>query len=522
MARLLRQAIPKRKGQKGVAVGQPPDGFLRILLLALLGLAFTGCAKESAADAGIVDASEPGDATRLRDVLRPFDGGPPPPDVYDAGDDAPDAGDDAGPWTSEWNTEPSVEIVDATPCEDWEHIAPFPRALPDDSTPRQLWRFQPELDPMYAAGRARFNNQVLDPVVSPDGTIWVKGPSSTDIMQVTRDGRMRRWYYTGALADGAVLRGTLSALPNGKVIVNRHRDGIGSIIQFDPNWDRRTWLVPTGTPILTGLQAGGDTQFAVGPGGMLYITSRNYVTATCQGLRVLWVLTNRVRPGSHRQAGRLWPRVMPDGNLVLSGFDQRVHRVSPEGEILSSIFYFPEADRNLWRVRETHLANRSVVHLFDEEDLNGNVDRIFQVIANGETTGPQFFGQSPRLSPGGNLLFENATRDTLFAVAPTYTVRTFPLVPGATLSPWLADGSLIHVQDALVRSLFTDDGLQPQWSISVHFGGGPVIDGEGRVYTASSDGLSAVQLDELPPPLSTCVNGYCNAHHDNRIRPAEE
>ena len=187
---------------------------LPLILVLFICVLSVACGDGLAVDAGL-DVG--GDSDDVRDVFENPDTFE-EPDVPRVRDASPDT---SGPRV--WHHEPQLEVL-STECEDWDSVPRMPRALPEDATPRVLWRYRPGLDPLYDFGRADGRSYVGEqPVVSPDGTVWVHGPRAADVTQVSRDGRMRRWFRVGGQDENdpeirAHLARQLLALPDGVVV----------------------------------------------------------------------------------------------------------------------------------------------------------------------------------------------------------------------------------------------------------------------------------------------------------------
>ena len=115
-------------------------------------------------------------------------------------DETPDLGSEAGPdsgpdsgWTSEWLDEPLIEIVDVSPCEDWESVTPATRGLPVDSTPRALWHHFAGNQPSYHPEQHQERTYVRNPVVGMDGSIWFAGPGPYELTHLSCDGEFLGW-----------------------------------------------------------------------------------------------------------------------------------------------------------------------------------------------------------------------------------------------------------------------------------------------------------------------------------------
>lgn len=134
------------------------------------------------------------------------DAGPQP---RDAGIDAPDAGP-PGPFCPDL---PDVlEVYSTEPCPPWE-VAPeaIPRGLPEDPTPRVLWRFnleeelsRPELrEILDAVGFITHPAGFRGPIsVGPDGHLYGVGPNQWSVMSISRDGTFR-WARRLVMPDSA-------------------------------------------------------------------------------------------------------------------------------------------------------------------------------------------------------------------------------------------------------------------------------------------------------------------------------
>ncbi|MFK8004361.1 MAG: hypothetical protein AB8H86_32645 [Polyangiales bacterium] len=449
------------------------------------------------------------------------------PDVTDVG--PRDARDASGP-PAPWRHEPIITIQSTEPCEDWAAVEPMPRGLPGDATPRLLWRYRPSEDPLYSGAAASNYSGVSEPVVSPDGTIWVRGPRAAHVTQLSRDGHMRRWFRAGGANedDPQILSrlGPLLPLPDGRVVGAIYtEDGPrGGLSIMNPN---RRFLPAENAEagaILSGLNY--YTILAVGPQGMVYATAGNKLYATCQGERLMWTLTNEgIDPGIGD--GRFfYLRVDADGRVVVSGGAQRSYRINPQ---LLSIDAFepPGVEDGEANVLLAQTPSLSVFNTYDR-----SLETILLVTSDGHY---RLGGEAgAQLSPVGPVHFWNGQ---LVALDPPYSgePRPIPMHAQFTLgrSRWFDTGEWVNLNNGVTR--YSEQG-EEVWNVPVAAEGEDaglggeirvsVMDQTGVVFAALQVGLAAIELaaiqtDGLPPPMSVCVENGCNAHRDRWVRPAE-
>ncbi|MFT5352884.1 MAG: hypothetical protein ACI9KE_000081 [Polyangiales bacterium] len=484
---------------------------------ALLIVFALGCGDDSEADSSVDVGTEDVDVTDVG-----------PPDVQDS----------SGP-PAEWRHEPVITVQSTEPCEDWVPVEPMPRGLPGDATPRLLWRYRPANDPRYSGPVAAFYSGVSEPVVSPDGTIWVRGPRAAHVTQLSRDGLMRRWFRAGGADENdpgiSARLGPLLPLPDGRVVAAIYSEDqhprVGGLRVMDPRAPFSPAANATGGAPIRGLEY--HTALAVGPGGMVYATGGNKLYATCQGERLMWTLTNEeIEPSIPFASSFSYLRVETDGSLVLSG-GQRVYRVNPDTrEIQTSQPIAIERDKLLALIGELEAPATSIYHVTDGEDsdlvvLAGGNETRLEGIANGN------------LSPTGAVIFFDAAAGALFALDPPYDLQPRTIAWEGQYNPvfsrWLDGGDWVGGRIAPGLQRFTGNG-EEVWNVPVAAEGESavlsgvirvsVMDQTGVVFAALRVGLApielaAIQTDGLPPPMNVCVENGCNAHRDRWVRPAE-
>ncbi|MFT5352885.1 MAG: hypothetical protein ACI9KE_000082 [Polyangiales bacterium] len=496
-------------------------GIDRGLVLLLLLASVVGCGDDAVPDASEDAGSEDVDAQEAdaQEV-----------DVQDTG--GPDARDSSGP-PAPWRHEPVITVQSAEPCEDWVPVEPMPRGLPDDATPRLLWRYRPANDPRYSGPDAIFLSNVSEPVVSPDGTIWVHGPRAAHVTQLSRDGLMRRWFLAGGADenDPKILYslGPLLPLPDGRVVA--------SVAWVDESFPGvLTVMDPSGsfspaTPAVSGARLSGldsNTKLAVGPGGMVYATGGNKLYATCRGERLMWTLTNElIEPGVGE--GRFtYFRVEADGTVVLSGGMQRLYYVDPSSHQVEASQPVALERNEVVSLVGTTLTSSLMYVSDDRESDMVVVTRGAQVQLAGALSG------SGSISPTGSVHYWSGQP---LVLDPPYTGEP-RAVPGDgpfdnEISWWFESGDWVRLGNGITR--FNTAG-EEVWNAPISMDGEDVgtggvtpmmtMDETGVVFSSVVVGIASIELaafqtDGLPPPMSVCVQEGCNAHRDRWVRPAE-
>ena len=497
---------------------------MRLLSLVLVSLLFANSCGDDAENA---DVDRVVDVVETEDVLDSFE--------FDSSRDVPpDGARDEGPdpWTSEWNTEPNVEILDLTPCEEWETVEAIPRALPPNSSPRVLWTFNPRDDPMYSATKANFENDSYFPVVSRDGSIWLRGPKTTDIMQVNRQGTMRRWYNAAPEAAGPLVGielGAMAALPDASmVLLTTSNSGSGVLQRFSPDWPEDQYIPPTDYDRVGHIHSDFESQILVAPHGMLYVTGPNTLTAICQARRVMWILTNRVKPGTADRTGHLHSSyILPNGTILASGADARLHQVSPQGEV-TSLYLAPDLDRSYWRRVDGFVGNYPVVTVVNPADLDASTERT-HLLVDGDEVVARIVGRNLSGGPIDRMFFEHDGEwrsATSPEFEPVVIDNSGHFLGSAT---YLQDGSFYFgrgLPTAMFGAVFDVERttVEAGWRVEGAFFNRTsfALDETGVSYSAETGaGLVAVQVAELPPPLTHCSGFYCNGYHDRWIRAGE-
>jgi hypothetical protein len=513
----------------------------KYLIQFILALALVGCS-----DNGVVTADGGSDVAE-GDVGQDVDRDTPP--SPDAASDVPvdvfDAArplDTGRPWTSEWQHEPSVQVFDSTPCEPWEPVtSPLPRGLPADSTPRVLWTYQPSLDPMYDGPNARFIERVQAPVVSPDGTIWVRGPGYDQVTQLNRDGTMRGWHVAGGAFDedekDTQRLGQISVAPDGHLIavIYSAPEQEGYVINIDP--DSGEVLNPISTGTLFKLDV--HSRLASSPDGMVYAISQNRVYGLCQGSRLMWTLTNEHAPGEEEffQSGYFGQSyVLHDGGLQLSGVFARTYLVTQGGEVTANLL-FDDVDRDFRRLiyaqtRTSLMMTRSDPSASSEDLISigvrvGGDWRIASGLSHPLTMSPtgnvylsQGIGSYESWNPvdGGRMPLPN---DLIFTEDDVWDEE------GGWISFATRDGvSALYALDAAGETRWALDPTPGPDDRALAIGGEHrILDEQGVYYRAvfvagAQVQLVAIQTDVLPAPMTMCLDYWgCNPHRDRYLRP---
>lgn len=473
--------------------------------LAFLLLLTSACGDQ--ADAGAaVDGGRDADA---RDVLSEPDAFEEPdvPRVRDAGPDT------SGPRV--WHHEPELEVR-STECEDWDVVPRMPRALPEDATPRVLWSYRPGLDPLYDYGRAAgFSYVGEQPVVSPDGTVWVQGPRAAHVTQLSRDGRMRRWFWVGGQDENdpeiqVHLARQLLALPDGVVVAavySMHPDyPMGYLARMNPDQpfpglrDDDALDLPVFNE---------RPQLAAGPGGMVYALSGDRLYATCKAQRLMWTLTNVAGPEAPLDRSLSHVFVEPDGSVVVSGGAERAYRVRPGAEEVEAFPAIEVGDGELFQFG-LMTPERSLALAYDGTHVRIELIGSDPVVRFSRI-------ESAGLSPMGRIVFwEDGPR----FIDPPYDTEpeTFESVGTQKSSGarWFEDGDWIQSNAGLVRRTGSGEMV---WQVEGGIGGNGALDDQGVYFGTREYELVAVQTDGLPPALTMCVEHGCNAHRDHWIRP---
>lgn len=413
------------------------------------------------------------------------------------------------------------------PCEDWEPVERMPRALPDDTAPRLLWRYRASRDPLYQGGHADFRDYVADPVVSHDGTIWIHGPRLAHVTQLTREGEMRRWFNAGGEDENHpeinARLGPLLPLPDGRVLaavysVNPAERGVLNLM--DPSR-----LFEPAELAVNGVQLRGldpHTLLAVGPGGMVYAMAGRMLYATCRGERLMWTLRNSVVASGEGDGSFFYLVVEADGTVVVSGQMERIYRVDPATrEVQASAPIEVRRDETL-----SLIGSSSSVVLFSVYDGTSS-----DLVVQAEETQLRFeSARIPSLSPTGRVVF-GIEGEGLLSLTPPYTDS-----PSAasldnrydSRSEWFANGDWTNSFEGVSRIAASGEVL---WTVQPGEAGedvgverNRVLDEGGVQYNALSVvgnqiELSAIQTDGLPPANTGCFSYTCNPQHDRWIRP---
>jgi len=500
---------------------------VRVLVLILLAL---GCGDDEKTDASVLldagdDAADAADGSVADALDAPtLDA---PPDVFDGGPDTRDVFE-----TPPWRHEPRIETHDMTPCDEWDYVVRAPRALPADSTPRTLWRYRPSRDPLYNIN-AQNQTIVRQPVVSPDGTIWVHGPRPSHITQLTREGRMRRWWSVGGTdgfdPDNPTRLGPLMTLPDGRAIA--------VIYSVDPEFTRGSLnRIDPARPFRSAASRRDDggvridelsvnTQLAAGPGGMVYAAAGHRLHATCKGERLMWTLINESTRGEPEGTGRLsGPIVEADGTLQVSGV-QRLYRIAPNSidiETTQPVAMEPGESMSIaaqtpsWKLLSIAGNNSSRIVLHGSEN-DVHYDNIVSGVG---------------LSPNLDVLFGQAAQ-AWFVQPPYLEMQAVPFGQQYSFTArWLDSGDWLAPRVVMGLSRNTGAG-EIVWTVDPAEGDdawisdlAPVFDQQGVFYASmmvvgNSIELVAIQTDGLPPPLSMCVDQTCNAFRDRWMRPED-
>lgn len=430
--------------------------------------------------------------------------------------------------TGGWVFTTRLSVHDMAPCPDWDLVeSPVARALPADSTPRQLWTWFAYDDPVYQA--TGLTNQAITPMaLSPDGTLWVGGPEEGRMMRIGADGRLI--WITEQLANVTF---PPAIAPDGSAFVLRQADG--AVIRYAASGDVASAL-DLGITHELDVAALYRYPIALGPEGRVYIGVADRVFATCRGERRTWTM-KLVLPGDEdahiygilvEQDGSLWINA-----LGAEGRGDRAIRVSPAGSLVESYPAAPDSPRGVALIESAGGGMR----LFQRSSRDGEGDAmsgVDVVATDGQifdfplSSQEVYYDLDPTgavwATPRGESLIQRYVRGELqWEVSDThdYYARAFG-----------ADGTLLETfrlgATAEVRRRNTDGAVA--WSVPargreegerVGLPGQPwdfLLSPDGVVYAASGNGFNnyilAFQTDVIPPPPAACVEIYCNARRN--------
>lgn len=497
-------------------------------------------------------SSEPSDASTPEDA----------PDARAPTDASPDAPLDSGPpWEAEVPVLPGELIVhSAEPCAEWRTVEE-PRGLPPDPTPRVLWSFCVEEDPL-GYGDTGYSG-LYGATLSATGDLWSYGPSQRQPAAVViRDGRIvARWERTpahyslpfAAAPDGAVFYRASRLIPRcegecpADVIAPLVRAELreGEIVE-------RSVEIPTNPFRIGGAMALGTRGQVYTMGGVSETEGRpQSLFAVCgDDLRIRWERRFQVSPQIVEVGQGLFVR--DDGTVhvpyVAAGprIDDTTYEaragflvVTSDGEAMAGVGGSDELPQRVAiAASTTNFVSYDVVHT-----PSGGLRQRWTV--EGETpwmtewfdaaTEPLRSPQFARVDSDFELVMvpfearaESLLRDgTRIELPQGY-------VPGS----WIATASgtwLVFEFEDGARSGWThlDANFEELWHLPGTLGGtilaeqpppvrgthGAVLGPDGVLYVVSDDRVMAIQTDVLPPPLSTCVNPGCNHRRDQWVHP---
>ena len=446
------------------------------------------------------------------------------------GDAGPDGGPDPDAW---WATLGPLNIEDDTPCEPWGTVAePLPRGLPSDPTPRVLWRHFAPLDPGYDEVFANFRALVLDPLVSPDGTIWYHGPDYSVFTQLDRDGQILRmvdvttsWEPTRHRFVDAM------AAPDGRLVVVRGEgdDDAGSsdnsdIIVVGP--DASGYDNESGSEGPLPFRTNFAPILAVGAGGRTIVANTVHVASLCD-VRTQWTRSmqyHHLPPGS---ASPILQSEAADGIWYHAAGD-RSFLVSADG---TSVEPFAHGASGSKHVSRRLLASTPEYQLWMTLTLDG-----LQTVVATDGDGERW--ESPRqplrgraLSPTNMIHLWTGPPDDVIGYDPDGAeLQRVPWKQGfrAASDIWTADGGWLTIRsiDSVPGVRRFDSSGNELWRVDATLPGGglssltteAVLDDQGVLYIVGFRGsafeLVAIQTDALPPTRAYCVERGCNPHRD--------
>ncbi|MCB9600026.1 MAG: hypothetical protein H6720_06685 [Sandaracinus sp.] len=465
-------------------------------------------------------------------------------------DARPDAPVDSGPpWEAEVPVLPGELIVhSAEPCAEWRTVEE-PRGLPPDPTPRVLWSFRVEEDPL-GYGDTGYSG-LYGATLSATGDLWSYGPSQRERAAVViRDGRIvARWERTpahyslplAAAPDGAVFYRASRLIPRcdgecpADVIAPLVRAELreGEIVE-------RSVQIPTNPFRIGGAMALGTRGQVYTMGGVSETERRpQSLFAVCgEDLRIRWERRFRVSPRIISVGDGLWVR--PDGSVhvlyVAGGTKLGYLSVSPEGEATPGIGGTEELPQRIaLAASTTHAASYDVVPTETGFQQRWNVEgpEPWTTAWFDTEAEPLRYPIDSRIAPdfetvlvplGGRM--ESIRRDGTQVVLPEgYVAGTWIATASGT---WLVfefeDGARsgwTHL-DANFEELWHLPGTLGPSSLSeqplpVRGSHGAVLGPNGVLYVVGGDRVMAIQTDVLPPPLSSCVNPGCNHRRDQWV-----
>lgn len=436
------------------------------------------------------------------------------------------------------DTTPRLEgdlTVLATACPDWEVVDhPAPVAAPPAGDSREvIWEWDPLADPLIQMALARGTyrpvpgfGEMRCPALSPDGSLWARGPDSGSLVQLDRSGnalwmRQLEWdwerQYSAEVRIGPdgtafLMRGyPVELLHVRPVIIGGNSEGLTRI-----SLGESVEVSPTAIGTV-----------AVGPRGRVYANPElEELVATCQGDAILWRLRLRVGAGPLQVLGLT---VLPGGRVAVNTTASRPVIVSEAGEVE---WLHGVAGERFQR------GGGSDVMAVSEERLMWTigVDRgtTFSLVVSDGLTGPSeerwrrdgLTGTDPRylLDPAGMLWraepgvdsdrYERFDLDT-----PLWESRGQYCYIAAFGHFTSSSDVLCLREDGLIRIRATDGSIAWQTSELGEF----VNDVDGRIYQIAphpegpemTSTVVAYRTDALPPRGAFCVMQGCNRHRNN-------
>jgi len=446
------------------------------------------------------------------------------------GDAGPDGGPDPDAW---WATLGPLNIEDDTPCEPWGTVAePLPRGLPSDPTPRVLWRHFAPLDPGYDEVFANFRALVLDPLVSPDGTIWYHGPDYSVFTQLDRDGQILRmvdvttsWEPTRHRFVDAM------AAPDGRLVVVRGEgdDDAGSsdnsdIIVVGP--DASGYDNESGSEGPLPFRTNFAPILAVGAGGRTIVANTVHVASLCD-VRTQW--TRSVTWGP-RPPGSAVPLLRSEGltGFLYSVAGDRVFRVAADGASVLNLMPGASGQKQIFRVLGPATPD---LQLFSTQRLDGSQTAVVLDTESVRWESPPQRFRQPGLSPTNRIdLWPGHPEEHVVYDADGVELARLPSKQGyqSASDIWTADGGWITTRsiDSVPGVRRFDSSGNELWRVEARLPGGglssltsdAVLDDQGVLYVMAFRGsafeLVAIQTDALPPTRAYCVEQGCNPHRD--------
>lgn len=462
--------------------------------------------------------------------------------------------DSGPPWMAEVPVLPGELIIhSAAPCAAWRTVEE-PRGLPPDPTPRVLWSFRVEEDPL-GYGDTGFSG-LYGATLSATGELWSYGPSYiTPSAVAIRDGRIvARWDRTpaqpslpfAAAPDGAIFYRASRLIPRceGECPV----DVVAALVRAelrDGAIVERSARIPTNPFRIGGAMALGTHGQVYTMGGVSETEGRpQSLFALCgDDLRIRWERRFRTAPTVISVGEGLWVRtdttvhvpyfvagpndetrrgflsVSRDGEATegVGGSDELPQRVAIAGSASNFASYdivpvAPAGFRQRWSIegadpwstewfdsavepeRAPYLSRVSAEFETVLVPLEARVEALFRDGSRFEPPDRYVHGSWIATDRGTWLVMEHGSRTGWTHLDSNFDELWH--LPG-TLSP----GTLAE---------------QPPPVQGQH---GAVLGPNGVLYVVSGDRVMAIQTDVLPPPLSSCVNPGCNHRRDQWVHP---